>query len=150
MSHTYVNSLLHVVFSTHQRQPLIDDAWASQLHEMLGGIARGRGFPTIVTGGVADHVHLLVSMPGTMSISECMRILKGTSSKWVNDRFVKSRTFRWQDGYGAFSIAQSQIEATVEYIRGQAEHHRVRTFQDEYRDFLTRQGIVWDERYVWG
>ncbi len=79
-----------------------------------------------------------------------MRLLKSNSSKWVNDTFFPDRTFAWQDGYGAFSIAQSQVDATVAYIRGQAEHHQTRSFQDEFRDFLTRQGLAWDERYVWG
>ncbi len=79
-----------------------------------------------------------------------MRLLKANSSKWVNDTFFSARTFAWQDGYGAFSIAQSQVDATVAYIRGQAEHHRTRSFQVEFRDFLTRQGLAWDERYVWG
>jgi putative transposase len=76
----------------------------------MGGIARDRGFPSLAVGGVTDHVHPLISMPGTKTISECMRVLKGVSSKWVNDQFVPSRSFRWQDGYGAFSITQSQIE----------------------------------------
>ena len=150
MSHTYINCLLHVVFSTHHRRPMIDAAWADRLHEMMGGIARERGFPTLAVGGVEDHVHLLLAVPGTLAIAECLRVLKGTSSKWINDTLVPAHDFRWQDGYGAFSIAQSQIEPTIAYIRGQAEHHRIRTFQDEFRDFLARQGIACDERYAWG
>ena len=150
MSHTYVHCLMHVVFSTAHRKPTIADAWSARLHEMLGGIARDRGFPPLAVGGVADHVHLLVAIPATKSLSECMRHLKGTSSRWVNDTYFPQRDFAWQEGYGAFSIAQSLVEATIAYIRGQEEHHRQRTFQDEFRDFLTRQGIAWDERFVWG
>ena len=141
---------MHVVFSTAHRKPLIAEAWAERLHAMLGGIARDRGFPPLAVGGVADHVHLLLSIPATMSLSECLRQLKGTSSRWINDTFFPLREFAWQEGYGAFSIAQSLVEPTIAYIRGQVEHHRERTFQDEFRDFLTRQGLTWDERYVWG
>ncbi|MBA3698143.1 MAG: IS200/IS605 family transposase [Planctomycetes bacterium] len=150
MSHSFVHCLLHVVFSTHLRKPLIDPAWDKRVHAMLGGIAQQRGFRVLEAGGVADHVHLLMVLPGTKPVSDCLRLVKANSSKWINDTFFPDRDFAWQEGYGAFSIAQSQVEATIAYIRGQAEHHRVRTFQDEFRDFLTRQGLTWDERYVWG
>jgi REP element-mobilizing transposase RayT len=150
MSHTYVHSLHHVVFSTHARRPSIDPAWISGLHAVMGGIARGRRITPLAIGGVADHVHLLISSPPTMSISECLRLLKSNSSRWLNDTYFPRRDFAWQEGYGAFSIAQSLVETTIAYIRRQEEHHRRRTFQEEFRDFLTRQGIAWDERYVWG
>ena len=150
MSHSFVHCLLHVVFSTYHREPLIADAWAARLHEVMGSIARERGFPVIEIGGVADHVHVLMTLPSSKPVADCLRLLKSNSSKWINDTYFPKRDFAWQDGYGAFSIAQSQVDATVAYIRGQAEHHRVRTFQDEFRDFLTRQGLSWDERYIWG
>ena len=117
---------------------------------MMGGIARGRGIQPLAIGGVADHVHLLVLLPATRTIAECLRVLKGTSSRWINETHCPQRDFAWQEGYGAFSISQSLVEATIAYIRGQEEHHRQRTFQEEYRDFLTRQGITWDEGRVWG
>lgn len=150
MSHTYVNCLLHVVFSTNGRQALIDETWRARFHEVIGGVARNRGFPPVVIGGVADHVHALISLPSGMAIAEAMRLLKTNSSKWANDTFFPQRNFAWQAGYGAFSIARSQIDATVAYIRGQEEHHRHRTFVDEYRDFLDRQGIAWEERRALG
>lgn len=150
MAHTYVNCLLHVVFSTRTRAPLLAQSWRSKVHDMLANIAHVRGFPTIVVGGVDDHVHLLMSLPKDKSISDCMRVLKATSSKWINDEFFRRRDFAWQEGYGAFAISPSHKEATIAYITNQDEHHRQRTFQDEYRDFLTRQGITWDEQYLWG
>ena len=150
MAHTYVNGLLHVVFSTRNRAPLIANTWKTKLHGMLANIAHDRGFPTVVVGGVDDHVHLLLSLPKDQAVSDCLRVLKATSSKWVNDEFFPTRGFAWQEGYGAFAISPSHKEATVAYIEGQEEHHRHRTFQDEYRDFLTRQGITWDEQYLWG
>ena len=146
MAHTYVNCLLHVVFSTRSREPLMPKPWRSKAHDMLANIAHDRGFPTIVVGGVDDHVHLLMSLPKNQSISDCLRILKATSSKWVNDEFFPTRNFAWQEGYGAFAISPSHKEATIAYITNQEGHHRQRTFQDEYRDFLTRQGITWDEQ----
>jgi REP element-mobilizing transposase RayT len=150
MAHTYVNCLLHVVFSTRNRAALMSKPWRSKAHDMLASIAHDRGFPTIVVGGVDDHVHLLMSLPKSQSISDCLRVLKATSSKWINDEFFPRRDFAWQEGYGAFAISPSHKEATIAYIENQEEHHRQRTFQDEYRDFLTRQGITWDEQYVWG
>ncbi len=150
MAHTYVNCLLHVVFSTSLRVPSIAMAWKSKLHGMLAMIAHERGFPTIVVGGIEDHVHLLMSLPKDRAISDCLRVLKSTSSKWVNDEFFHQRGFAWQDGYGAFAISPSHKQATIAYIEDQEAHHRHRTFQEEYRDFLVRQGITWDERYLWG
>jgi putative transposase len=150
MSHTYVDCLVHAVFSTRGRQPSIADAWRSQLHGMIGGIARDRGFPTLVVGGIADHVHLLFSLPANVALAQAMRVLKSTSSTWVNDTYFPDRAFAWQEGYGAFSVGLSAREATTAYIRSQAEHHRTRGFQDEFRDFLKRHGVAWDERYIWG
>jgi REP element-mobilizing transposase RayT len=150
MSHTYINCLLHLVFSTRDRRPLIADSWRMRFHDLIGGIARHRGFHSLAVGGVADHVHALVSLPSGISIAEAMRLLKANSSKWANDTFFPGRDFAWQAGYGAFSIAQSQIAGTIAYIRDQDAHHRVRTFAEEYREFLLRQGIAWDGRRALG
>lgn len=150
MAHTYVNCALHVVFSTRNRAPLIADVRKTKVHAMLANIAHDRGFPTLVVGGVSNHVHLLMSLPSDQRICDCLRLLKGTSSKWINDEFFPARDFGWQEGYGAFAISPSHVEATIVYIRNQEEHHRQRTFQEEYREFLRKQGIVPDERYLWG
>ena len=150
MSHTYTSILAHVVFSTQDRRPLIDPSLAERLHPYLGGIARENGFKTLGIGGVADHIHLLLSLPGATPIAKAVQFLKGDSSKWIHDTMKGRREFAWQDGYGAFSIGMSQIDDTLRYIANQAEHHRQTTFQDEYRAFLTRHGIDIDERYVWG
>jgi putative transposase len=146
MAHTVINCLIHVVFSTRSRTPSIAKHWQTRLHGMLASIGENRGFPLVVVGGVADHVHLLLSLPGDRTFSECIRILKSTSSKWVNDEFFPNRTFAWQEGYGAFAVSPSLLEATTAYIRNQEEHHQRRNFQDEYRDFLERHGIAWDQR----
>ena len=109
MSHTYVHSLHHLVFSTHQRRPLIQAAWMPELHRMMGGIARGRGFQPLAVGGVADHVHLLLLIPATRTVAECLRILKGTSSRWINDTHDPRRAFAWQEGYSAFTLSLIHI-----------------------------------------
>ena len=129
MAHTHINCLLHVVFSTKNRAPLIAPTWRPRLHGFLSSIAADRKFPAVIVGGVEDHVHLLISLPADRPICDCARLLKGTSSKWVNDQFFPDRSFAWQAGYGAFSVSQSQIEVVTNYIRNQAEHHRKWSFQ---------------------
>jgi putative transposase len=116
----------------------------------MGGIAREHGMKAMAVGGVADHAHILLSLPTTMSIAQAIQLIKGASSKWVHDTFPEHRAFAWQEGYGAFSIGISQVDGTVSYIRSQAEHHRKRTFQEEFLAFLRKHGIEYDERYVWG
>jgi REP element-mobilizing transposase RayT len=104
----------------------------------------------LAVGGVADHVHLLLSLSSTMTISMAMQLVKGGSSKWVHNTFPSKRDFAWQEGYGAFSIGISQADDTKRYIENQAEHHRVKTFEEEFIAFLERHGIEYDPRYVWG
>jgi REP element-mobilizing transposase RayT len=150
LSHTFVNALLHCVFSTKGRRRLITADLQERLWPFLGGIAREQGFKALAIGGVEDHVHLLLSLPATLPIAKAIQLVKGASSKWVHDTFPKHRDFAWQEGYGAFSIGVSQVDATTKYIRSQPEHHRKATFQEEFRMFLKRHGIEYDERYVWG
>jgi len=116
----------------------------------MGGIAREHGMKTLAIGGVEDHVHFLLSLPTSISLAKAIQLIKGGSSKWVHDSFPEHRDFSWQEGYGAFSIGISQRDDTVSYIRSQAEHHRKKTFQEEFVAFLKRHGIEYDERYLWG
>jgi putative transposase len=116
----------------------------------MGGIARENNMAALAIGGVEDHVHLLLSIPSTLSISHAMQLVKGGSSKWVHDTFPKCKEFAWQEGYGAFTISISQIPDTKAYIGNQSEHHRTKTFQEEFLAFLGRHGIDYDPRYVWG
>ena len=136
MSHTYVNALFHCVFSTKGRRRLITANLQERLWPFMGGIAREQGLKALTIGGVEDHVHLLLSMPATISIAKAIQSIKGASSKWVHDTFPEHDSFAWQEGYGAFSIGVSQSEATIAYIRSQPEHHRQTTFQEEFRMFL--------------
>jgi REP element-mobilizing transposase RayT len=147
MSHTYTCELFHCVFPTKERRNLITEEMELRLWPFLGGIARKNGFKTIAIGGIADHVHLLLSLPASMALAKAMQLLKGGSSKWMNENGIK---FAWQEGYGAFTVGVSQQEQTISYINRQHEHHRKRTFEEEFLAFLKKHGIEYDPKYVWG
>jgi putative transposase len=150
MGHTYATVLLHCVFSTRNRLPVIEPEWRPRLRAYLGGIARENDACALAVGGVADHVHVLLSLPPVLSVAKALQLIKGGSSLWVHQTFPQVKDFAWQEGYGAFSIGVSQVEATIAYIVNQEKHHRRKTFQDEFRAFLKKHGIEYDERYVWG
>ena len=143
---TYLSLHYHIVFSTKGRRPTISDAWITQFHEYLGGPAKGlKAFPQGV-GGVADHVHRLVGLPATVSLSDFMRELKKASSAWVHD-VVGVRDFTWQEGYSAFSVSATARESVRAYIANQAEHHRKKSFRDELLEMLERAGVSVDMKY---
>jgi REP element-mobilizing transposase RayT len=121
---------------------------SQRLWPFLGGIARQNKMKAIEIGGVADHVHVLLSLPATVPISKALQLIKGGSSKWVHDTFPEHRLFGWQEEYGAFSVSVSQLDKTIEYIRNQPEHHREMTFRDEFLALLKRHRIAYDERYL--
>ena len=141
---------MHCVFSTKERRKLITPEVQRRLWPYMGGVARENHMKALAIGGVEDHVHILLSLPATMPIAKALQLIKGGSSKWVHDNFPAQRTFAWQEGYGAFSVSVSQVSNTVAYIEGQEEHHRRQSFEDEFRAFLKKHGIEFDERYVWG
>src|SRR4051812_4480549 len=122
--HSFVSCQLHCVWSTKERARFLDSGLRERLWPYLGGIARDNKMKAIAIGGAADHVHVLISLPGTMSVAKAVQLLKGNSSKWIHETFPKLSSFGWQEGYGAFSIGVSGIAATTSYIRNQEEHHR--------------------------
>ncbi len=146
---SYVSAYFHCVFSTKNRSPLITPTLSRRLFPFLGGIARQNDLKAVEIGGMADHVHILLSLPATITIAKAMQLIKGGSSKWVHDTFPEHRQFRWQEKYGAFSVSVSQLEKTREYIRNQEKHHRKMTFQEEFVALLKKHGIEYDERYLW-
>ncbi len=138
---------VHAVFSTLNRNPyLADPELRGRLHGYLVVTSKALGCPTIMVGGVADHVHILAILGRTTNQADWIRDLKRASSKWMKTQMPE---FAWQAGYGMFSVGSGQVDAVKTYIEGQEEHHRKVTFQDEYRAMLNEVGIEWDERYVW-
>ena len=136
MSHTYVSELTHLVFSTKGRLNLIPADTQERLWSFLGGIARKNGFKTIAVGGTENHVHILMSLTATIPLSKAVQLLKGGSSKWLNETLAQH--FEWQQGYGAFSLSISQQEPTIAYINSQAEHHKRHNFEQEFVAFLKK------------
>ncbi len=148
MPSTHLSLHYHVVFSTKDRAPIIRDPWRDRLHAFIGGVIKtSGGFPEGI-GGVDDHVHLLIGLRATACLADLVRDVKSVSSRWVHVE-IGDRTFSWQEGYGAFTVSASLRNTVAEYIARQAEHHRERSFQDEYRDLLERSGVEFDERYLW-
>jgi putative transposase len=119
------------------------------VHAYLATICRDVGVEFVHVGGVADHVHIVTTLPRTLSQAQLIEQIKKTSSKWIKAVDARYRGFSWQRGYGAFSVSPSQLEGVLRYIDGQKEHHRTHTFQEEYRELLGKHGIEFDERYVW-
>lgn len=149
MSHTYNSQLMHCVFSTKERRQIITPDLQSRLWPYLGGIARENKMKAIAIGGVEDHVHILLSLPSTLSISKAMQLIKGGSSKWIHDTFPQQQAFAWQEGYGAFSIGISDVDRTTAYIENQAAHHSRTGFKIEFVEFLKKNKVEYDERYIW-
>ena len=146
MSHTYTVLLVHCVFSTKNRRKLIPDEIQPKLWSYVGGIARKNALKALVVGGTEDHMHVLLSLPATISLAKALQLLKGASSHWMNET-VKNG-FAGQEGYGAFTIGISQKPDTVAYIQGQREHHHRRDFQQEFVAFLKKHGVEYDSAYV--
>jgi REP-associated tyrosine transposase len=150
MPHSYVSNLMHCTFSTKERFPFIEPQLESRLWPYMGGIARENGMKALAIAGTADHIHALLSLPAMMSFAKAVQLIKGGSSKWVHDTFPKYRKFAWQEGYGAFSVSASQMGKAIAYIQGQKEHHRRRTFEEEFLDLLDKHGIEYDLKHIFG
>jgi putative transposase len=140
--HSFNSCLMHCVFSTKERRPLLTAPIRERLWPYLGGIAREHEMKALAISGVVDHVHLLLSLPATLSISKAMQLLKGNSSKWLRETFpeLRQHDFAWQEGFGSFSIGISGVEDTIHYIQTQEEHHRQRSFREELEIFLQKHG----------
>ena len=149
MPHSYTSIIVHVVFSTKDRKPLLDTALEERLYPYLGGILRELGGKLIAVNGVEDHLHLLAAMKTTMSVAEIVGKVKGSSSKWIHETFPDRSRFEWQRGYAAFSVSESQVSRVATYIDRQKVHHQEFSFRDEFLRLLQRHGISPDERYLW-
>ena len=146
MPHSYVSNLMHCTFSTKERYRIINTELENRLWPYIGGIAHENKMKTLSIGGVSDHLHVLLSVPSTLSVAKSLQLLKGNSSKWIHETFPEHRDFEWQEGYGAFSIGVSGIKDTIRYIQNQPAHHKKITFQEELVTFLKKHGMHYEAR----
>jgi REP element-mobilizing transposase RayT len=146
---THTSLLFHIVFSTKDREPCLYENISGELYAYLGGILNNLNGKALATGGWFDHVHILASLLADVALATVMRELKANSSSWIKRRFPELRNFAWQNGYGAFTVNESIRIAVTEYIRKQREHHRVKSFQDEYMEFLSKHKVDFDAKYIW-
>jgi len=150
MANTYINILIHTVFSTKNHESWLSSSLRERLYPYMCGIARENGLKVLCIGGTDNHIHILLSLDSTTSIAKAMQFIKGGSSKWVHETFPELRLFSWQEGYGAFSIGISNVDETKKYIENQEKHHSKESFRDEYLKFLRKNNIDFDEKYLWG
>lgn len=141
--------IVHIIFSTKNREAWLDAEVRPRMHAYLATICRDMGGECFRVGGAADHVHIITTLPRTVSQADLVEEMKKTSSKWMKGLAARYEQFYWQRGYGAFSVSPSQLADVLDYVRDQEEHHRMRSFQEEYREFLSKHGLEFDERFVW-
>jgi len=149
MAQTLVCLRVHVVFSTKDRHPMITPEVESELYAYMAGTAKNLDSRCLTIGGTSNHVHLLLSQSKNIALSHLMEEIKKSSSKWIKTKGATFRSFGWQDGYGAFTIGQSQVEALKRYIAAQKERHKKLSFEEELVTLLNKYGVQYDERYIW-
>ena len=149
MSQSLSKILVHLIFSTKNRERILDDTIRPELHRYLATVLAGVDSPAVLINSVSDHAHILLRLSKTHALCDVIEEVKKASSKWLKTKGPAYAHFYWQNGYGAFSVSQSNAEEVRRYIANQAEHHRVKTFQEEFRAFLQKHEVEFDERYVW-
>ncbi len=148
MANTYTQIHIQAVFAVQNRQSLIQKGWKSELYKYMTAILQNEGHKLLQINGMPDHVHVFFGMRPNQSLSDLMKKLKGESSKWINKKEFTESRFSWQEGYGAFSYAKSQVPQVIQYIQKQEEHHRIKTFTEEYLEFLQAFEIDYDPKFV--
>ena len=146
---TYICNLVHFVWGTANREPLLQKSWRDRLHGYIGGILENKRAKLLAAGGIADHIHVLASLPATLSLADAANAMKANSSRWIHENAPQSKGFDWQEGYGAFSVSKSAEDKVREYIHNQETHHSKQRFQEEFVALLERHGIPFEERYLW-
>jgi putative transposase len=149
MPSSFTNLLYHIVFSTKERRPFITPALRNELYPYMGGIIRNERGVLLEIGGMPDHVHLVTRFRTDSAVADMLRLIKSNSSKWANERPDLIPHFAWQTGYGAFSVSESQLPVVRRYVQRQEEHHRQKTFQEEFVALLKAHGIEFNEQYLW-
>jgi putative transposase len=148
MANTYSQITIHSVFAVKHRENFIHKAWRDTLHQYIFGIITGKGAKSLAVGGWKDHVHILFGMPVTTNTSDFVGAIKANSSKWINEQHFLKGKFQWQEGYGAFSYSKSQRDTVIKYILNQEEHHRTKTFREEYLKMLTDFDVAYEDKYL--
>ena len=148
MANTYHQIYLQTVFAVKYREAVIEKTWQEKLFGVIGNLINETNCKTIIVNGVEDHVHCFVGLKPVVSVSELMKTVKGKSSKYINDHKLTPVRFEWQEGYGVFSYAQSQVDKVYRYIQNQEAHHKKQTFRDEYLEFLKKFKVEYDEQYI--
>lgn len=148
MPGTFSQLYIQVVFAVKGRENLISQSWKDDLHRYIAGIIKGKAQKSIIVNGMPDHIHAFLGLKPSMAVSDLVRDIKNNSSKWINENKLIKGKFSWQEGYGAFSYAHSQIDSVYNYILNQEEHHRTKTFREEYVDFLKRFEVEYNEKYL--
>lgn len=146
---TFISNLVHFTWGTAKREPLLHKSWRDNLHAYIGGVLENKKAKLLAVGSVADHIHVLASLPATMSLAEAASAMKANSSRWIHQNAPQSKGFDWQTGYGAFSVSKSAEPRVKAYIKDQEEHHRIRSFTEEFTALLDKHGIPYEERYLW-
>lgn len=148
MANTYTQIHLHFVFAVKYRDGMIQAIWKDELYKYMTGIVQNNNHKLVAINGMPDHIHILIGMRPTQSVSDLLQDIKGNSSKWINEKKFLKTKFEWQEGFGAFSYGKSQIKDVITYIENQEEHHKKRTFREEYLAFLEKFEVEYDERYI--
>ncbi|MGI8981457.1 MAG: IS200/IS605 family transposase [Pirellulaceae bacterium] len=146
---SYISNLVHFVWSTDKREPLIRKSWQDDMYAYIGGILSNKKAKMLAAGGLADHVHVLASLPAALSLSEAAGAMKANSSRWIHENAPQCRSFEWQEGYAAFTVSKSVEPSVAAYIQNQGETHRQRQFKEELVELLEKHGIKYEERYLW-
>ena len=150
MPGTFTQIYIHIVFAVKGRENLISKEWSAKLYKYIAGIIKGKGQKPIIINGMPDHIHAFVGLKPSMAISDLVRDIKNNSTNFINkNRFVHGK-FSWQEGFGAFSYSQSQIQNVYEYIKDQEGHHKKKTFREEYLDLLKKFEVDYNEKYLFG
>ena len=148
MANTYTQINIHCVFAVQGRENLIMNAFRDDFHQYMHGILKNDGVYPLAVGGWKDHVHIFFELPPDLKISDLIRMLKSTTSKWINDNHLLKSKFNWQSGYGAFSYSKSQRNNVIKYILNQEVHHKQKSFKEEYLDMLLKNEIRFEDKYI--
>jgi putative transposase len=148
MANTYSEIYIHVVFAVKYRANLIANTWRTSLYQYITGIVKSKNQKLMVVNGVADHVHILLGLKPECNLSDLVRDIKANSSRWINENGYVQGVFEWQRGFGAFSIGSKQVKTVIAYINNQEEHHRKKTFREEYIEFLEEYGVDYQPKYI--